>query len=65
MDKVEVGDRILIPAEVATTYWGGKFFIAKTRHGAEIRLHAANADPAPADVNINKANVYEVAEISG
>ena len=47
MDKVEVADNILIPAEVTDIFWGGKFFAAKTRKGVELLLHVANADPAP------------------
>lgn len=62
MDKVEVADNILIPAEVTDIFWGGKFFAAKTRKGVELLLHVANADPAPGDVHVNKALVDEPAE---
>jgi hypothetical protein len=62
MDKAEVGDRILIPAEVTNIFWGGKFFTAKTRQGVELMLHVANADPASGDVHVNKALMDEPAE---
>jgi hypothetical protein len=62
MDKVEVGDSVLIPAEVTNIFWGGKFFTAKTRQGVELMLHVANADSVPRDVHVKKALMGEPAE---
>ena len=62
MEKVEVGDTILIPAEVTNIFWGGRFFTAKTRQGVELVLHVANADPGPGDVHVNKTLMVEPAE---
>lgn len=62
MEKVNIGDRVFIPAEVISTFWGGKFFTAKTRQGVELLLHVANADPAQVDIHVTEALMHEPAE---